>query len=110
MLHQMLTDELWRYDPRAEAVLQLTHWFNLAEGAVWLIFAGLVFRRWLRHRNSLVWEGSYALSFVTFALTDFREAWVLTGTLLLIKAANLAILLTLRRIVLRRYYPARRTW
>lgn len=106
----LLSRELYRYSPTANWPLQLVHAFNLAEGAIWLVFAGLVLNRWRRHRHSIRWEGAYALSFVAFAATDFREAWVLTSGLLLLKAAVLVLLLTLRRIVLSRFYPRRKTW
>lgn len=102
--------ELYRYQPSADWPLQLIHVFNLFEGIAWLAFAGLVLNRWRRSRKSLPWEGAYALAFVAFAATDFREAWLLTTGLLLLKAAILLLLLTLRRIVLRRFYPDRKTW
>lgn len=106
----LLSRELYRYQPTADWPLQLIHVFNLVEGAIWLVFAGLVLNRWRRHRHSVCWEGAYALEFVAFAATDFREAWILTIGLLLLKVAILVLLLTLRRIVLRRFYPGRKTW
>ncbi len=102
--------ELYRYQPSADWPLQLIHTFNLLEGTLWLIFAGLVVNRWRRHRHSLRWEGTYALAFVAFAASDFREAWLLTTGLLLLKAAILVLLLPLLRIVHRRFYPGSRTW
>lgn len=102
--------ELYRYQASADWPLQLIHVFNLFEGVIWLAFAGLVLNRWRRHGHSLPWEAAYALAFIAFAATDFREARLLTTGLLFLKAAILVLLLSLRRIVLSRYYPDRKTW
>jgi hypothetical protein len=80
------------------------HAFNLFEGTVWVILAGLVLRRFLRYRHSTV-EVAYALAFFTFGLTDFREAYALQSWLIWVKAVNLLVLLWLRALVLKRYYP-----
>lgn len=81
------------------------HWFNLFEGCAWLALAGLVLVRYYRHRRSTL-EVWYAFAFVTFALTDFREAWAQSSWLIWLKLVNLIALFALRRIVIRRYYPA----
>ena len=80
------------------------HAFNLFEGAVWVIFAGLVLRRFLSHRRSSL-EVAYALAFFTFGLTDFREAYALQSWLVWLKGANLLMLFWLRHLVMSRYYP-----
>jgi hypothetical protein len=99
----LLTHTWWRYHS-AEPLSQAYHYFNLAEGVAWLVFAALVLRRFRRHRKSWL-EVAYALAFVSFGATDFVEAYRLTSGLLLIKGANLGILLWLRAMVIRRYYP-----
>lgn len=98
----------WRYDEAADWYAQPYHWLNLVEGSLWFVCAVLVAARYLRHRNSRL-ELAYAVSFVTFGLSDFREAYVLESWLIGAKGANLVILLLLRRTVLRRFYPDRRT-
>lgn len=90
-------------------VAQPYHGMNLVEGLVWLIFAGLVLRRYAAHRKSPL-ELLYALAFVAFGLSDFREAYVLQSWLILFKGVNLAALIYLRWIILRRYYPQARTY
>jgi hypothetical protein len=44
------------------------------------------------------------LTFFTFGLTDFREAYALESWLIWLKAANLLVLLWLRSFVISRYY------
>jgi hypothetical protein len=85
------------------------HSFNLAEGCAWLVLGGLVLARHCRFRRSPL-ELAYAGAFVAFGLSDFREAWSLDSWLIWLKAANLLALVALRRAVLRRWYPDRRTW
>ncbi len=80
------------------------HAFNLFEGTVWVVLAGLVLRRSLRNHRSAI-EAAYALAFFTFGLTDFREAYALQSWLIWVKAANLVALLWLRSRVIARYYP-----
>ncbi len=95
----------WRYRPRDPLEFSLPyHVFNLFEGAVWVIFAGLVLiRAWKNHRSSIeVW---YALAFFTFGLTDFREAYALTSWLVWVKLVNLIVLAWLRARVIRTLYP-----
>lgn len=99
----------WAYDPQADWYAQPYHWINLVEGCAWLLLAALVLRRWSRGARSHV-ELLYALAFVTFGLSDFREAYVVESWLILFKGVNLAALLVLRWIVIRRYYPASRTY
>jgi hypothetical protein len=79
------------------------HAFNLFEGTVWVVLSGLVLRRFLRCRHSPV-EVVYALTYFTFGLTDFREAYALESWLIWLKAANLLVLLWIRSLVISRYY------
>jgi hypothetical protein len=76
----------------------------LFEGVCWVCFAGLVLHRYLKFRHSMI-EIVYSLAFLTFGLTDFREAYVLESWLVWVKLANLIALIALRSIVMRRYYP-----
>jgi hypothetical protein len=85
------------------------HWFNLAEGCVWLALAFLVLLRLRRFRRSPL-ECLYAAAFFTFGLSDFREAWSLDSWLIWLKLVNLVALLWLRRTVLRGWYPDSRTF
>lgn len=95
----------WTYPPRNRSWIEVPyHAFNPFEGAVWLIFSGLVLCRFLKHRHSTI-ELVYALAFSTFGLTDFREAYSLQSWLIWLKAANLGVLLWLRSRVVREYYP-----
>ena len=80
------------------------HAFNLSEGVIWVVVAALVLRRHRRHHHSAL-ELAYALAFFTFGLTDFREAYALSSWLLWVKGLNLGVLLRLRSVVIRRYYP-----
>ena len=50
-------------------------------------------------------EIGYALAFVTFGLTDFREAYALDSWLIWLKLVNLLVLLRFRGLVIRRFYP-----
>ena len=78
--------------------------FNLCEGFVWFGFSGLVIRRWVQHRRSR-FEWSYALAFAVFGLTDFREAYVQSAPLVLIKGVILVWLMVLRHRATRVWYP-----
>jgi hypothetical protein len=103
-----VTHTWWQY--RASDSLNLAyHYLNLVEGIIWLIFASLVMARFVRWRRSWL-EVHYAVAFFTFGLTDFREAYRLESWLLLLKGANLVMLLWLRREVIRRAYPASRIY
>lgn len=99
----------WTYDPAADWYAQPYHWLNLAEGATWLVFALLVLRRCLARQGASI-EAVYALAFLTFAATDFVEAYVVTTPLILFKGANLVALLWLRHVVIRLFYPGGRTY
>jgi hypothetical protein len=95
----------WRYPSRSDPYFSWPyHYFNLFEGLCWFVFAGLVGYRYFSNRQSVL-EIWYAIAFVTFGLTDFREAFVLESWLIWIKLANLFVLIALRSIVMRRYYP-----
>lgn len=100
----------WSYDPRNGSLHSVLYRnFNLVEGTAWCVFATLVMRRYLHHRRSPL-EVWYALAFLLFGMTDFREAWALQSWLLWIKLANLIALCRLRRIVIRKYYPESNTY
>jgi hypothetical protein len=77
----------------------------LFEGTVWIALAFLVFYRYLRVGRSPI-EIGYALAFITFGLTDYREAYVLESWLIWVKLVNLIVLLKLRARVIQRFYPA----
>ncbi len=62
--------------PKIPRVFGPYHFFNLFEGCVWLVFAALVIRRMMAGRPFQDRRG-YALAFLTFGLTDFREAYAL---------------------------------
>lgn len=105
----LFTRAWWQYQPGQDWYAQPYHWLNLIEGCAWLAFGVLVLVRYLRHRHSVL-ELWYCLAFVTFGLSDFREAYVLQTWLILFKGVNLVALVYLRWIILRRYYPASRTF
>lgn len=111
---RQLTDMLfrqtwWQYADATSWLDELYHWFNMFEGTAWLVFFALVLRRFANHRQSPM-ELYYALAFLTFALTDFREAWLQQSWLLWIKLLNLIALFLLRRHVMRRFYPDARLY
>lgn len=98
----------WKYpDPTDPWFSFPYHIFNLFEGACWVVFAGLVLRRYLTLRRSQL-EILYALAFFTFGLTDFRESYVLQSWLVWVKLLNLIALIRLRSISIRRWYPGSR--
>ena len=99
MLASWLTHTWWTYRNAPNAAY---HWFNLAEAAFWLGCALTVWRRHAARRLPL--ERWYALSFVTFALTDLREAFALQTWLIAVKAVNLVAIVWLRAR-LRTSYP-----
>jgi len=107
--HFLFTRTWWTYDPAGDAFGQAYHWMNLVEGSAWLVFAAVVFGRHARHRHSPI-ELLYGLAFVTFGLSDFREAHALESWLILFKGLNLFALLYLRRLDIRRFYPQSKTF
>jgi len=110
LLSQWLARSWWRYSAGERfGFSEIYHWFNIAEGIAWCLIAGLVLHRFVRRRKSC-WEIVYAATFVTFGLSDFVEARALTTGLILAKGANLALLLGLRRYLLRRHYPESKTY
>lgn len=108
LAESLLTQTWWRYNA-TDPLHRLYHFFNLAEGLFWIALGGIVIGRFLRYHRSPL-EVAYALAFLTFGLTDFREAWRLESWLLLIKGLNLGLLLWLRWIVIRRFYPHSRAF
>lgn len=104
-LEIIFTKTWWTWDPRDDQWFSLIyHWFNIGEGAAWAVLAGLVFGRYLKYRRSWL-EIGYSVTFLTFALTDFREAWEQSSWLIWLKLVNLVVLLCIRRVVMRRWYP-----
>lgn len=103
LLEALWTQPWWTYDPA-----QATLWdhsyrnFNHFEGFVWTVFAILVLRRWQTHHRSR-WELVYAAAFLLFGLTDFREAFVQSAPLVLLKVVVLGVLWWSRRVVTRLY-------
>jgi hypothetical protein len=98
----------WKYPDPTDPWFSIPyHAFNLFEGSCWLIFAALVLRRHLAFRRSRL-EILYTLAFFTFGLTDFREAYVLESWLVWVKLLNLLLLIRLRSIAIRRWYPGSR--
>jgi hypothetical protein len=95
----------WRYSQPGDPWFSIPyHIFNLFEGICWICFALLVLHRYVKFRHSAI-EVMYCLAFFTFGLTDFREAWVLESWLVWVKLLNLIVLVALRSVVMRRYYP-----
>jgi hypothetical protein len=80
------------------------HAFNLFEGACWIVVGALVIRRYIAFRRSRL-EVVYALAFLSFGATDFREAYVLESWLVWAKLANLIALIGLRAVAIRCWYP-----
>jgi hypothetical protein len=110
ILELLWTETWWRYDPNDRSWVWLPyHYFNLFEGMAWLVFSILVVIRCSRKSRSKL-ELLYALSFFTFAWTDFREAFALSSWLIWVKLANLIILARMRAKVIRRYYPESRLY
>lgn len=105
----LITHVWWSYSPPIDGFSRLYRAMNVIEGAAWLVFSGLVFARWVRFRRSR-WELVYALAFVTFGLSDFREAFILESWLLFAKLVNLIGLFLLRRAVMRRFYPTSKVY
>ncbi len=105
----LLCKTWWTYHAGGGWFTHLYSWANVTEGCLWLLFAGLVLRRYLKHRRSTI-ELLYAFAFLTFGLSDFIESCRLTSWLIIAKGLNLAILLWLRRYVLRRFYPQQKTY
>src|SRR5487761_1382578 len=96
LLPQWLTRSWWRYSSREPSSFsEFYHWFNIVEGAAWCVIAGLVSRRFIKHRKSRL-EVVYAMAFVAFGLSDFVEARALPTWLILAKGANLSLLFCLR--------------
>lgn len=107
--HWLVTRTWWTYDSQGNWYSQPYHWLNLIEGTVWLVFAGLVLVRFSRYRNSKL-ELLYSVAFITFGLSDYREAYALHAWLILLKGINLIALLYLRAVVIREFYPQSKTY
>lgn len=109
-LELLFTSTWWRYDPEDRSLFSISYRaFNLAEGTTWIGFGALVLRRYLKLRHSRL-EIWYAVVFVLFGLTDFREAYAMQAWLLWTKLIVLVALLWTRKTVMRRYYPGSRVY
>lgn len=107
-LREILLAPWWTYRRGVEPWFDVPyHTFNLFEGMAWVILAGLIIRRHFRFRRSRI-EWPYAAAFFTFGLTDFWEAYAIGLALVCVKLANLAALIRLRSLVIRRHYPGSR--
>jgi hypothetical protein len=80
------------------------HAFNLFEGACWVVIGVLVLRRYLASPRSAL-EIGYAMAFLSFGLSDFREAYVLESWLVWVKLVNLIALVRLRAVAIKRWHP-----
>jgi hypothetical protein len=101
----IFTQVWWRYDSQDSSLWsQVYHTFNLAEGVIWLILGVLVARRFHSFRRTRL-EILYSVAFMTFAASDFREAWQQSSGLILLKLCNLIALFWLRRRIMRHSYP-----
>jgi len=97
----------WRYRPGETPWVSVPyHAFNLFEGTTWVVLSALVLRRYWGAAGRSPIEVVYGLAFFTFGLTDFREAYALDSWLIWVKLVNLILLLWLRAVVIRRFYPA----
>lgn len=102
------THTWWAYagseDPLHALIYRM---INLIEGVFWVGFAGMVLRRRqkqpVERRTSI--EIAYALAFLAFGLTDFREAITLQSWLIWVKLVNLIVLLAFRHRVIKTLYP-----
>lgn len=100
----------WEYPrPHDSWVSVAYHGFNLFEGACWVVFGILVVRRYLVSGRSAL-EILYALTFLSFGGTDFREAYVLQAWLIWVKLVNLIGLLMLRRLSMKYWHPESRLY
>ncbi len=104
----LVTHLWWEYQP-GSLLSEVYHFWNIVEGVAWFVFAGLVAARWFRFRKSWL-EVAYAVAFVAFGVSDFREAYRLESWLLLVKGANLFVLLWLRSMAIRRWYPGSKVY
>ena len=105
-----LQQSWWTYDAAPKATFShIYRAINLVEGSIWCGLAALVLLRFARHRKSRL-ELLYAAAFLTFGVSDFREAVALETWLILAKGVNLIALVWLRRTILMRYYPTSRTF
>lgn len=110
LLWQLWKTPWWVYDPQTAGQWgTIYRWFNLFEGTAWIMLAVCVLARWVRLRKSAS-EVAYAGAFVLFGLTDFREAWVESAPLVVVKGTVLVVLLSLRKHVLTRHYVDRKCW
>lgn len=82
---------------------------NTIEGIAWIILGVLVIKRskWL---HTTLLEITYALAFIFFGVSDFIEVNSYPLWLAFWKLFNVLILLYLRSIVIRVYYPESRVY
>ena len=65
----LLSKTWWTYHAGDGWFTHLYSWANVTEGCLWLLFACLVLRRYLKHRRSTI-ELLYAFAFLTFGLSE----------------------------------------
>lgn len=105
-----LTEPWWTWDPGSATTFdRIYRGFNLFEAVIWFLFAALVLARWRRTPHSWL-EVLYAAAFAAFGVTDILEAWRQSARLFAIKGLILAMIIALRAIVLRRWYPTSRAY
>lgn len=103
-LEALWREPWWTFEPETAGFWgQLYRGFNIFEGTVWIVFALIVSWRYLR-RGQSSWEIVYAIAFILFGLTDFREAAVQSAPLVLVKGIILILLLRLRHFVIKNCY------
>lgn len=106
----LFTRVWWKYDRQDEQWFSgIYHWFNLFEGMTWLVLAVIVLLRYLKHRHSPL-EILYGALFLTFAATDFCEAWEQSSWLIWLKLFNLLTLLWVRHAVMKCWYPSAKVY
>ncbi len=103
-LKALWSEPWWTFDQQVASFWgHLYRGFNIFEGIVWVVFALVVFWRYLRRGQSF-WEIVYAIAFLLFGLTDFREASTISAPLVLVKGIILILLLRLRHFVIKNCY------
>ena len=87
----LTNDVWWSWNPADRSILSCCyHWFNVAEGSIWFVFVGLVYRRYLNRRRFWL-EAVYSELFLTFGVTDICEPWQLSTWLICLKLINLLL-------------------
>ena len=110
ILPKIILQVWWNWDSEDPSLFSFCyHWFNLTEGFIWVVFAGLVHRRFLMERRSSI-EPAYAGLFLAFGISDFQEAWEQSTWLICLKLINILLLFRVRRHNLDQFYPSSRLY